>query len=255
MVLFRPYVFLPFIFFVLFGRREIGGVRIGLWILVGYGIAFVSEFSSVRTGFPYGWYYYVKLPTADKEIWVTNVPLWDSLSYVFLSYWSFAAARAIIKEPVYSKSAPFPFRTWIVAALLMTLADVVIDPVALQGDRWMLGTVYGYPEWGPYFGIPLENFAGWFLVSLAIIGTMLFLERNLLFRWPIPSHCLGDKQKSQWVSWIFYLVIVFANIAIAFYIKEYALVLCDLLIIAPILALILFRQNIFLPTLRTFRVR
>ncbi|MDH5698334.1 MAG: hypothetical protein OEZ41_00025 [Nitrospirota bacterium] len=29
--------------------------------------------------------------------------------------------------------------------ILFTFLDVVIDPVALQGERWFLGKIYGYP--------------------------------------------------------------------------------------------------------------
>ena len=38
--------------------------------------------------------------------------------------------------------------------LLFMLIDVVIDPVALRGDRWFLGQIYGYPDPGVYFGVP-----------------------------------------------------------------------------------------------------
>jgi putative membrane protein len=53
---------------------------------------------------------------------------------------------------------------------LMTLLDVVIDPLAVRGDRWFLGHLFTYPEGGIYFGVPLSNFAGWFLVGCATVG-------------------------------------------------------------------------------------
>ena len=40
--------------------------------------------------------------------------------------------------------------------LLFMLIDVVIDPVALRGDRWFLGQIYGYPDPGVYFGVPRQ---------------------------------------------------------------------------------------------------
>lgn len=45
----------------------------------------------------------------------------------------------------------------------MMLLDVVLDPLAVQGDRWFLGRVFYYPGGGDYFGVPLVNFAGWAL--------------------------------------------------------------------------------------------
>jgi len=51
--------------------------------------------------------------------------------------------------------------------LVMMLLDVVIDPVALQGEKWFLGRIYEYPYRGFYFGVTAANFAGWFFVGAA----------------------------------------------------------------------------------------
>lgn len=49
------------------------------------------------------------------------------------------------------------------------ILDIIIDPLTVLGDRWFLGRVYYYPHGGPYFGVPLTNFAGWFLVPCVVI--------------------------------------------------------------------------------------
>jgi putative membrane protein len=48
-----------------------------------------------------------------------------------------------------------------VTGLLMMWLDLVIDPLAVRGDRWFLGRIFYYPDPGWYFGVPLANFAGW----------------------------------------------------------------------------------------------
>lgn len=58
--------------------------------------------------------------------------------------------------------------------MLFTLSDVIIDPVALQGERWSLGKIYRYPHEAIYFGIPLVNFEGW-----AMVGFVSFFSRWL----------------------------------------------------------------------------
>jgi uncharacterized membrane protein len=55
----------------------------------------------------------------------------------------------------------------------MMLADVVIDPLAVLGERWFLGHLFYYAEPGLYFGVPLSNFLGWFLVGWVIVGGYL----------------------------------------------------------------------------------
>ena len=61
---------------------------------------------------------------------------------------------------------------------LMTLLDVVIDPLAVRGERWFLGHLFTYPEGGLYFGVPLSNFAGWLLVGWVTVGGYVWAARG-----------------------------------------------------------------------------
>ncbi len=95
-VAYRPYVFILLGFYLAIGSRQIGWGRILLFTVIGYLIAFSSEFCSTRWGIPYGYYFYIDI-TRDKELWITNVPFMDSLSYTFLSYLSYIFARLVIE--------------------------------------------------------------------------------------------------------------------------------------------------------------
>ena len=53
----RPYVFAFFGAFLLASVPHVGWRRSGLFAGTGYLIAFASEWFSINTGFPYGWYY------------------------------------------------------------------------------------------------------------------------------------------------------------------------------------------------------
>ena len=52
---------------------------------MAYLVAFAAEFSSTRIGVPFGLYHYIDV-TRDRELWISNVPFWDSLSFTFLCY-------------------------------------------------------------------------------------------------------------------------------------------------------------------------
>jgi uncharacterized membrane protein len=54
----RPYVFAFFGAFLLVCMPHVGWKRTLTFTLVGYFIAFGSEWLSINTGFPYGWYYW-----------------------------------------------------------------------------------------------------------------------------------------------------------------------------------------------------
>lgn len=183
----RPYVFIFLAIFLFLAGRQIGWPRTLLWTVTGYCLAFAAEFSSIHWGFPFGEYYYIDT-TRTRELWVAGVPFMDSLSFTFLSYigyscaWQLVAAFQGRKQPLDGPAYLRVRRSWkvlVLGGLITMLMDVIIDPVTLMGDRWFLGLIYGYAHEGNYFGIPLTNFAGWFLLAAAIIGANQLLETAL----------------------------------------------------------------------------
>jgi putative membrane protein len=158
-VVHRPYVFAFFACFLAFASRQMGWRRTLTFTVSTYLITFACEYSSTRNGFPFGPYTYFD-DMRSSELWISNVPFWDSLSFVFLSYFSYAMASAIGAGRA-ARSTP-----WL-GGVIMMLLDVVIDPVTLQGDKWFLGRIYNYPYEGFYFGVTAANFAGWFFVGFA----------------------------------------------------------------------------------------
>lgn len=149
----RPYVFVLFACYMAAGSLQLGFRKIIIFAVLGYFIAFLSEFTSTRIGIPYGYYYYIEA-TRDKELWISNVPFMDSLSYTFLAYFSYSMAL-LLRSPVVRRGYDVQLvdnkeirRSGTVLALsviLFVLQDVVVDPVALRGSRWFLGQIYGYP--------------------------------------------------------------------------------------------------------------
>jgi putative membrane protein len=166
-VLFRPYVFAFVAAFVAAGLADLGWRRtlgFAAWV---WPVAWLSEFLSTKIGVPFGLYRYTE-STRGQELFIANVPLMDSLSFTFLAYAAFTLARAALKG-----RAPSPVTLAVVGGFLMMLIDVVIDPLAVRGDRWFLGRIFEYAEPGIYFGVPLSNFAGWWLVGLVGMGGYL----------------------------------------------------------------------------------
>ncbi|HXY61765.1 MAG TPA: carotenoid biosynthesis protein, partial [Nitrospirota bacterium] len=73
-LLLRPYVFVFLAVYLAGCSLHLGLKRALLFGIAGYAIAWLSEFSSIHNGFPYGHYYYLN-GTMGKEIWVLGVPL------------------------------------------------------------------------------------------------------------------------------------------------------------------------------------
>jgi uncharacterized membrane protein len=163
----RPYVYTFLAVFLLLAGRDLGWLRMAGWLGWGFLVAFTAEYWSTRIGIPFGLYHYTGA-TAGREFFISNVPFFDPLSFPFLAYASYCLARWALRR---SRG----WQTVVLAGVLMTGLDVVIDPLAVRGDRWFLGRVFHYAEPGIYFGVPFSNFTGWALVGALIAGGYLWV--------------------------------------------------------------------------------
>jgi uncharacterized membrane protein len=126
--LLRPYVFVFLATFLFLAARDLGWRRTWGWLGWGWAVAYVAEYASTRIGFPFGLYHYTG-ETAWRELFVSNVPFFDPLSFPFLAYASYCLARWALGQA----------RGWAPAALtgvLIMLLDVVVDPLAVRGESW-----------------------------------------------------------------------------------------------------------------------
>src|SRR5215831_16840064 len=107
-VLFRPYVFVFVAVFFVLSIHLIGWRRTSLFFGITWITAFLSEFSSTRTGFPFGWYHYTG-STVGQELYLSNIPFIDSLSFTFLLYASYCLALSfLLPTPVKTSSNVTP---------------------------------------------------------------------------------------------------------------------------------------------------
>jgi putative membrane protein len=259
----RPYVFGFLLLHLLGASAFLGWRRTAVFTLVTWGVALVAEHSSIRTGIPFGWYYYIPR-TADRELWIAGVPFFDSLSFSFLlvaSYglaWFLQAGRTEDRIAPEGNEAvpgvwsrPGRVRHLVLTSLLFVLIDIVIDPVALRGDRWFLGQVYGYPEPGLYFGVPLANFLGWGVVGATATALYHWMERRLfetplgmerrLFETPLgwkrrlpvtaPRRFAG---RALLCPGLYFIVLAF-NLAVTAALGEWGLLLSGVALTLPVL--------------------
>ena len=238
----RPYVFIFLGVYLLLATWHLGAGRALAFLFLGYLVSWAAELCSINWGFPFGEYLYIPA-TRHQELWVAGVPFMDSLSYVFLAYASFTLALlalgrgrwegfgfALEEEGALISS----WRPWLLGAVLMVTLDIIIDPVALRGYRWFLGHIYGYPEGGVYFGIPLANFGGWFLVALVLIRILQYLATRL------PSSPRWDWGRRRFPSQALlgpalYLGILGFNLSMTFLIGETCLGWVGIFIYLPFL--------------------
>jgi uncharacterized membrane protein len=212
----RPYVLVFLVVFLVTATRDLGGGRAALFLVWGWGVAFAAEYASTRVGIPFGLYHYTGL-TRSAELYISNVPFFDSLSFPFLAYAAFCLARRAL-------GADHAVRVVCLAGILMMFLDVVVDPLAVRGDRWFLGRIFYYPAGGVYFGVPLSNFAGWVLVGWAIVGGYAGWTR-------LAGHSSGEDEEGSPGGGVmlYYGVLVF-NLVMTAWIGEWTLLAAGILV-------------------------
>jgi putative membrane protein len=241
-LLLRPYVFAFLLLHLVGASALLGWRRTAAFTLITWGVALAAEHSSIRTGIPFGWYYYVPR-TADRELWIAGVPFFDSLSFTFLlvaSYglaWFLLAGARPFERPAFAPETKGPgavprpgrVRHLVLTSLLFVLIDVVIDPVALRGDRWFLGQIYGYPEPGAYFGVPLANFVGWGVVGGTATALYHAWERHR------PDAAVRSFEGRAALCPGLYFIVLAFNLAVTCALGEWRLLLSGVLLTLPIL--------------------
>ena len=248
-ILFRPYVFVFLAAFLFAAIKLIGWPRTCRFWLISCTTAFVCEFLSTRSGIPFGWYHY-NGSTVGQELYFSNVPFMDSISFSYLLYAAYCVALCLLL-PIeqFSHSTPpllKPLRfdlaartSWPVllfTAFLFAFIDMVIDPAALRGDRWFLGKLYYYPDPGLHFGVPLTNYIGSAVVGFISLAIYFPLERRLPALSPPPS----VTPRLLLGVGLYYGVLAFI-LSVTFWIGESFMGMSGLLMHLPVIALLIVR--------------
>ncbi len=141
-----------FILAILHGYKRYGK-NIAIFFIITWIVSFSLENLSIATGFPFGFYHY------SPTLGFLTVPLIIIFAYFSIGYLSWVLSHVLTGQYAKKLEGKQIFIVPFIAAFIMVMWDLTVDPISstLQG-LW----VWTYP--GAYFGVPLSNFFGWFLV-------------------------------------------------------------------------------------------
>jgi putative membrane protein len=136
-------------------------------------ISWAYEQFGVATGFVYGPYHYTDYLGAK----LGHVPLLIPLAWFMMVYPSYVIANLAIQRratgtPV---GAVALVRLAFAGAVVVTVWDLVIDPIlsgpTIRAWVWEAG--------GPYFSIPIHNYAGWLLTTFTVYLAYRAVEQRV----------------------------------------------------------------------------
>jgi uncharacterized membrane protein len=148
---------LIFIVVFLYARDRYGLKSTVIFFLIASGVSLFFENLSVFTGFPYGSYNY------SPSLGLLPVPLIIIFEYFAMGYLSWIIANVLTGQYAQKLQGKQVFLVPFIATFLMVMWDLTVDPIS--------STLQGLWVWhnaGAYFGIPISNYFGWFMVVYII---------------------------------------------------------------------------------------
>ncbi len=157
---------------------------LGLWHCLGFmlpalTISLSSELLGTSTGFPFGHYRY--LTGLGYKI-AGLVPFTIPLSWFYLGFSAYLIARAGLNQKI-SLNWLKILVSIVLGAIFLTAWDFVLDPAMSQTT--MPFWVWEQP--GAFFGMPYQNFAGWFGTGAIFMTVATLIWQVKPFNFPQTS--------------------------------------------------------------------
>ena len=142
-----------------------------VFVAIVLPVSWAVEQVGVTTGEPFGSYVYTDLLGVKIGAVPWVIPLmWFAVVFLGLAVASLMVRQALVRA---RGTLLATLGLGVVSAAVTTAYDLAVDPYwtggALLAWKWLDG--------GPYFGVPLQNFLGWVLTCLLLLGLYRLSQR------------------------------------------------------------------------------
>ncbi len=173
------------------------GIAVFALFCLGWGT--LAESVALRTGFPFGRYYFTDVMGPK----LFQLPVLLAMAYLGIGYAAWVLALLILRYTEKSLRGTRVVALPLLASCIMVAWDLAMDP-----DWSTLDRAWIWQEGGMYFGVPLSNFFGWFLTAYLYYQSFALYCRAR----PVPSPSWPQR---FWRPAIFlYAVCALGNLAI-----------------------------------------
>jgi len=194
-------------FMLLHGALRYRVEGIAVFAVICLVISNIFENLGVATGFPFGPYHYTDA-LGPKLFYV---PLMIGPAYLSVGYMAWVLATILAGDVRRGAGAFSTFATPFVAAFIMVLWDVSMDPSASTVQKWWI-----WESGGGFFGVPVSNYLGWFLTVYVFMQLFAIYLRA---RAPVPEQ---PQPKSYFIQAIAMYAIVALGFVLSFLVEDSA---------------------------------
>jgi len=130
-------------------------------------IAWVLEWFGSSMGVPFGKYSY----SQDLLPQIGAVPLIIPIAWAMMLFPAWAVGQLLLRPHQERLGRAYPFLLALLSGLAFTAWDLYLDPQMVGRGLW------AWEDTGAYFGIPVLNYLGWWLVAIMI--TLIVRPKDL----------------------------------------------------------------------------
>ncbi|HUW22262.1 MAG TPA: carotenoid biosynthesis protein [Candidatus Bathyarchaeia archaeon] len=163
---------LPVILLILHSLLTLSALRATFFIVLAAFTGWIMEVWGLSAGTFFGGHYVYK----TNQLALLNVPLSVILYWAVFIYTGYCVVNSFIYWLDKQKPSQNQKNLWLlpIAVLIdgwvVVTIDLFMDPLQVQSGSWR------WLEGGPYFGVPIGNFIGWFLVTTIVTGVFRTYE-------------------------------------------------------------------------------
>lgn len=197
---FLYFLILPVLyFFIIFHAIKLLQLKNALiLLLITFSVTLTLEYIGTQGLIPYCNFYYTEQIAGPKIL--GEVPFLVPLSWLMIFYcgliMSYIIIKGLFEYPIKNGRIYEPKNVFIgaiITGLIVVSWDILLEPSAVGYNMWV------WKNEGIYYGVPLMNFIGWFVISVVIFLIFhLYLQKT-------NNKILFEKYAS---SWFIFLVIL-----------------------------------------------
>ena len=235
--LFLPYLtilkfILPIIVLLWHSFYLFGLLNSALLLMPSFIIGFLFEIIGVNFGIVFGGNYFYNVTSLGPII--LGVPILIPFFWSFFIYTGYIITSSFLVWMDIPKPSKINKNIWLVPLLIIidglvvVAIDLFMDPIMVSSHNWT------WNNGGVYFGIPLGNFVGWFLVTILSTGIFRVYE----YYFPIIKSRRTPALLLIPVIGYLSLIIIFSILALN--LELYKVTLVGIVIMLPIVLLNLY---------------